>query len=113
MFVLNVIDGCIPSDMATGKEEEIEEERRLLYVAMTRAEDELALIVPHRLYGRDQPRNGDQHGYATRSRFLPDAILDVFEVSTWPVLSDVAPVPRPRASVAVDVLARMREQWRT
>ena len=113
VFVLNVIDGCIPSDMATGKEEEIEEERRLLYVAMTRAEDELALIVPHRLYGRGQPRNGDQHSYATRSRFLPDAILDVFEVSTWPLVADIATEPPPRAAVAVDVLARMRGQWRT
>ena len=45
---LNVVDGCISSDMATGKAEEIEEERRLLYVAMTRAKDQLALVVPHR-----------------------------------------------------------------
>jgi superfamily I DNA/RNA helicase len=46
--LLNV--GSIPSDMATGSPEEIEEERRLLYVAMTRAKDELDLIVPHRFY---------------------------------------------------------------
>jgi DNA helicase-2/ATP-dependent DNA helicase PcrA len=48
--ILNVVDGCIPSDMATRTAEEIEEERRLLYVAMTRAKDELDLIVlihPH------------------------------------------------------------------
>ena len=45
VFVLNCVDGCIPSDLATGSSEEIEEERRLLYVAMTRAKDELALIV--------------------------------------------------------------------
>jgi DNA helicase II / ATP-dependent DNA helicase PcrA len=44
--ILNVVDGCIPSDMATGSTEEIEEERRLLYVAMTRAKNELDLIVP-------------------------------------------------------------------
>src|SRR5215831_5815805 len=41
VFVLNVVDGCIPSDMSTGTVEEIEEERRLLYVAMTRAKDQL------------------------------------------------------------------------
>ena len=40
VFVLNVVDGCIPSDMATGSAEEIEEERRLLYVAVTRAKDQ-------------------------------------------------------------------------
>ena len=50
MLVLNVVDGCIPSDMARGRAEEIEEERRLLYVAMTRAKDHLHLIVPQRFY---------------------------------------------------------------
>jgi hypothetical protein len=48
--ILNVVDGCIPSDRATSTSEEIEEERRLLYVAMTRAKDELDLIVPHRFF---------------------------------------------------------------
>jgi DNA helicase-2/ATP-dependent DNA helicase PcrA len=46
--ILNVVDGCIPSDMVTHAPEEIEEERRLLYVAMTRAKDELDLVVPQR-----------------------------------------------------------------
>ena len=48
VFVLNAVDGCIPSDLGTGTTTEIEEERRLLYVAMTRAKDELDLIVPQR-----------------------------------------------------------------
>jgi DNA helicase-2/ATP-dependent DNA helicase PcrA len=50
VFVLNVIDGCIPSDMAVGSREQIEEERRLLYVAMTRARDHLHLVQPMRLF---------------------------------------------------------------
>ena len=48
--ILNVVDGCLPSDLATGSEDEIEEERRLLYVAMTRAKDNLELLVPQRFY---------------------------------------------------------------
>src|SRR6202795_4692654 len=48
VFVLNAVDGCIPSDLGTGTTAEIEEERRLLYVAMTRARDDLHLIVPQR-----------------------------------------------------------------
>ena len=62
VFVLNVVDGCIPSDLATGSAAEIEEERRLLYVAMTRAKDHLHLLVPQRFYvhqqiaGRRPPR---------------------------------------------------------
>jgi DNA helicase II / ATP-dependent DNA helicase PcrA len=67
--ILNVVDGCILSDMATGTPEEIEEERRLLYVAMTRAKDELDLVVPHRLYTYQQPSFGDSHVYASVSRF--------------------------------------------
>jgi superfamily I DNA/RNA helicase len=46
VFVLNAANGCIPSDLAAGETEEIEKERRLLYVAMTRAKNELDLIVP-------------------------------------------------------------------
>jgi superfamily I DNA/RNA helicase len=53
VFVLNVVDGCIPSDLGTGTSAEIEEERRLLYVAMTRAKDDLHLIVPQRFFMRD------------------------------------------------------------
>jgi DNA helicase-2/ATP-dependent DNA helicase PcrA len=64
-----VVDGCIPSDRATGTSEEIEEERRLLYVAMTRAKDELDLIVPQRFFTHQQAKLGDRHLYASRSRF--------------------------------------------
>ena len=72
VFVLNVVDGCIPSDMATGSAAEIEEERRLLYVAMTRAKDHLHLIVPQRFYAHGQRGGGDRHVYAARTRFIPD-----------------------------------------
>ena len=57
VYVLNVVDGCIPSDMSTGTAEEIEEERRLLYVAMTRARERLQLVVPQRFYA-----SADRHG---------------------------------------------------
>ena len=50
VFVLNCVDGCIPSDLGVGSTPEIEEERRLLYVAMTRAKDHLHLVVPHRFF---------------------------------------------------------------
>ncbi|HRI19164.1 MAG TPA: ATP-dependent helicase, partial [Burkholderiaceae bacterium] len=69
--VLNVVDGCVPSDMATGSAAEIEEERRLLYVAMTRARDHLHLLVPQRFHVHQQAAYGDRHVYATLSRFIP------------------------------------------
>jgi ATP-dependent DNA helicase UvrD/PcrA len=112
VFVLNVVDGCIPSDLATGTTAEIEEERRLLYVAMTRAKDDLHLIVPQRFFTHQQNAYGDRHVYASRTRFVPSDILHLFEATTWPVLS--AQTARRSASpvVRVDVAARMRGMWR-
>jgi ATP-dependent DNA helicase UvrD/PcrA len=111
VFVLNCVDGCIPSDLATGSSEEIEEERRLLYVAMTRAKDELALVVPQRFYVHGQPRTGDRSVYASRTRFIPPALLEHFDRLTWPA-GELAP-PRPGADgPRVDLQARMRAMWR-
>ena len=56
--LLNTVDGCLPSDLATGSEHEIEEEMRLLYVAMTRAKDHLDLLVPQRFYVTGQAAGG-------------------------------------------------------
>ncbi len=74
MSVLRVVDGCIPSDMATGSAAEIEEERRLLYVAMTRARHHLHLLVPQRFYVSQQSAFGDRHVYGSISRFLPQSL---------------------------------------
>ncbi len=110
VFVLNCVDGCIPSDLATGTPAEIEEERRLFYVAMTRAKDALHLITPMRFYTHGQHARGDKHMYAARTRFLPEHILDKFERRAWALngdqaLSAVRPLP-PR-----DLKARMRSMW--
>jgi DNA helicase II / ATP-dependent DNA helicase PcrA len=80
VHVLNVVDGCMPADMATGRAEDIEEERRLLYVAMTRARDSLHLWVPQRFYVTQQRALGGQHLYALRSRFIPPDLLMHFDV---------------------------------
>ena len=80
VYILNAVDGCIPSDMATGTAEEIEEERRLLYVAMTRARDWLYVLQPHRMFMRG--RFDDDHTYAARTRFIPDTVLRFFERTT-------------------------------
>src|SRR6202790_5433275 len=84
VFVLNVVDGCMPSDLGTGTSAEIEEERRLLYVAMTRAKDDLHLIVPQRFFTHGQHAQGDRHVYASRTRFIPASLLGLFEKTSWP-----------------------------
>ena len=100
VFVLNVVDGCIPSDLGAGTSEEIEEERRLLYVAMTRARDDLHLIVPQRFFTHGQHAQGDRHVYASRTRFIPDRLLDLFERTVWPLgVAGAAARPATRGPV--------------
>jgi DNA helicase-2/ATP-dependent DNA helicase PcrA len=112
VFVLNVVDGCIPSDLGTGTTAEIEEERRLLYVAMTRAKDSLHLIVPHRFFTHGQNVQGDRHVYASRTRFIPAALTQHFESVTWPLATAAAGMRRDAKDVRVDVGAKMRSMWR-
>ncbi len=113
VFVLNAVDGCIPSDLATGTAAEIEEERRLLYVAMTRAEDELHLIVPQRFFTHGQSAYGDRHVYAARTRFIPERLLPLFDRATWPAPAmELAEDGPPRQTPRLDVGARMRSLWR-
>jgi DNA helicase-2/ATP-dependent DNA helicase PcrA len=79
VHVIHAADGNIPSDMATGDEEEIEEERRLLYVALTRARDALHVYVPQRYYRRPKGLE-DPHAYAQISRFLlPTDVRSTFD----------------------------------
>jgi DNA helicase-2/ATP-dependent DNA helicase PcrA len=100
--------------MSTGTTEEVEEERRLIYVAMTRAKDDLRLLVPQRFYTHQQSATGDRHVYASRSRFIPDALAPLFERAAWPVAARA--VEEPGAwrgpSAPVDIAARIRLRWR-
>ena len=110
VYVLNVVDGCIPSDMATGTPQEIEEERRLLYVALTRARDYLYLLQPHRFYTRGRP-DGDFHVYVPRTRFIPGEVAQLFErqVKGGRLVEGAAATP---PGVGVDVRAKLKEMWR-
>ncbi len=113
VFLLNCVDGCIPSDLGAGSTAELEEERRLLYVAMTRARDHLHLITPQRFFVHGQHAQGDRHVYAARSRFIPATLLQFFETAAWPVVATLSDAERQaRHQVRIDVTARMRGMWR-
>ncbi|PZQ47001.1 MAG: ATP-dependent DNA helicase [Rhodovulum sulfidophilum] len=109
VFVLNCVDGCLPSDLATGSRGAVEEERRLFYVAMTRAKDALHLLVPRRFYIHRQAARGDRHVTAARSRFLSDAVTRTLAERAWPppAPEEATPGPTPRR----DFAARMRGMW--
>jgi DNA helicase-2/ATP-dependent DNA helicase PcrA len=108
--VLRVVDGCMPSDMATGNSAEIEEERRLLYVAMTRARHHLHLLVPQRFYVTQQSAYGDRHVYGAISRFLPPPVRDLFDSVTTPAVASVA--SEDVVAARADIGARVRALWR-
>jgi DNA helicase-2/ATP-dependent DNA helicase PcrA len=111
VHVLNVVDGCIPSDMATGNSDDIEEERRLLYVAMTRAREELHLVVPNRFFIKQQAQMGDRHVYAARSRFVSPAMLKHFEECVWLTADTVKSSKSMPESVRMLVRDRSRKAW--
>ncbi|HEX2135281.1 MAG TPA: ATP-dependent helicase [Microvirga sp.] len=113
VFVLSAVDGCIPSDLSAGRSEEIEEERRLVYVALTRAKDQLEILLPQRFYVHQQARQGDRHVYASRTRFIPETILHLFETRSWPAAAVPTQSAGPgRHGPKVDIGARMRGMWR-
>jgi DNA helicase-2/ATP-dependent DNA helicase PcrA len=113
VFLLNVVDGSFPSEFATGKAELIEEERRLLYVGLTRAQNDLLLMAPLRFQLTNQSRQGDAHVYAGRSRFLTDKVLKTLEASTFQGsglgTGDIA--LQSGAESTLDITARMKEMW--
>jgi len=110
VYVLSVADGCIPSDLATGRADEIEEERRLLYVAMTRAKNTLCMIHPLRFFIRQQSRHGDRHVYTPRSRFLPESVLGHFD--QFAPTQRLQEMPDAAVTSRVDMAGHLRALWR-
>lgn len=97
VHLLRMVDGCMPADISTGRAEEIEEERRLLYVGMTRAKDSLTLWLPQRFHITQQRAWGERHLYAPRTRFIGDEMLAHFEVQAQhtAALPDATAAPGP------------------
>ena len=110
VYVLNVSDGNFPSEFSTGKPEMIEEERRLLYVAMTRARNELHLCAPLKYALTQQPKDGDAHVYGAKSRFMTDKVLDSCERISLRNMRAVENL-REDAAATVDVVAQLKEMW--
>ena len=111
VFVLNVTDGSFPSEFATGKPEMIEEERRLLYVAMTRAKQSLSLIAPLKFHVTQQRRDGDRHVYGARSRFVSDSLMETLDMRFAGRPDNDTGAFRVRTDKRIDVASRMREMW--
>ncbi|MGH8139169.1 MAG: ATP-dependent helicase [Steroidobacteraceae bacterium] len=113
VYLLNVVDGSFPSEFATGKPELIEEERRLLYVALTRAQNDLVLLAPLKFHLTNQSRQGDAHVYGGRSRFLTEKVLKQLDAVTFqgPNFSGGESPLQATAESTLDVSARLKEMW--
>ena len=111
VFILNVTDGSFPSEFSTGKPKLVEEERRLMYVAMTRAKQSLTLLAPLRFYVTQQRKEGDKHVYGARSRFMTDGLLGTTR-QHWRGREEVLATRKTTAGDRrLDVDRRMREMW--
>jgi DNA helicase-2/ATP-dependent DNA helicase PcrA len=109
VHILNVADGNFPSEFSTGRPDLIEEERRLLYVAMTRAKSELHVIAPLKYYVASQSRMGDRHVYGAKSRFMTAAVMGCMEQVAWGETRASAHVAAGAGTV--DIAGRLRGMW--
>ena len=99
-----------PPTSASARPAEIEEERRLLYVAMTRAKDDLHLVVPQRFFvSRQRARRSPP--LCLRTRFIPNAIAAHFEQCAWVHTRETGSAAR-NAPKPVDIGARLKSMWR-
>jgi DNA helicase-2/ATP-dependent DNA helicase PcrA len=107
VYVIHASDGILPSDMATGDDDQIEEERRLLYVACTRAKERLYVLHPLRYYVKG--RRGDAHMFSQLTRFIPRELKPCFQLDRR---AGGASQPKIAASVRVaDIQKSIREIW--
>jgi DNA helicase-2/ATP-dependent DNA helicase PcrA len=107
VYVIHAADGNIPSDMATGTADEIEEERRLFYVALTRARDFLDVCFPMKYYAKKWS-TGDRHSIAQLTRFLPETLLHHFErvsLEARPTEDEASALPRASAEIRKKIAA--------
>ena len=109
VHVLNLSDGNFPSEFATGRPELIEEERRLLYVAMTRAKDELHLVSPLKYYVTQQSRMGDRHVYGAKSRFMTAGVMACMQEVAWGDFHEKE--GSSSGTATLDIAARLRSMW--
>ena len=100
----------MPVAMATGDPDELEEERRLFYVALTRARDELHVTFPLR-YHRSNRSLEDRHWYAQLTRFLPEEVRGLFALETTYRDTDARAAPAVHERRPSDVDALLAGLW--
>lgn len=109
VYIIHAADGWIPSDMATGSREEIEEELRLLYVAMTRAKDYLTVLYPKRHYTKPKTHS-DNHIYGQLSRFLNREVTGTMR-EIYEGKAEEPEIKQEKMKTAIKLRDRMKESF--
>ncbi len=112
VYMIHAADGNIPSDLSTGKAEQIDEELRLFYVALTRAKRSLNVSFPLRYYHAARGAFSDRHSYAQLTRFISADVKPHFDCRTTSgrdTDEERAPINEPH--IAADVRRRARAMW--
>ena len=107
VFVIWAVDGWFPSSRAVEDPDELEEERRLMYVALTRAKDELAIIYPMQVYGS---RRGAEYSFDQLSRFLDRGVRATMQRVVVEEPGDAPAAPTTQAP-EIDLRALMRGRF--
>jgi DNA helicase-2/ATP-dependent DNA helicase PcrA len=112
VYIIHAADGAMPSDMAVGDQDGVDEERRLFYVAMTRAKDRLYIYFPLRYY-RSGSRMGDRHHYAQLTRFITPQVRALLaeELPDVPQEEDAATGTRRGASASETIDRQLNDLW--
>jgi DNA helicase-2/ATP-dependent DNA helicase PcrA len=109
VFLIWAVDGWFPSSRAVEDPDELEEERRLMYVALTRAKDELAVVYPMQVYGS---RRGADYSIDQLSRFLDRGVRGTMQrIVVEEPGEPPAPAPLPSGQPAIDLRAIMRGRF--
>ncbi|HEY3586531.1 MAG TPA: ATP-dependent helicase, partial [Myxococcaceae bacterium] len=110
VHVIHAADGNIPSDLTTGSPEEIDEELRLFYVALSRARRHLSVTFPLRWF--DRPAGvGGRHAFAQLTRFLPPPVAAAFELRTAFPAAPRPALPAEDAFLLPEVRSALRSFW--
>ena len=110
VIVIWAVDGWFPSTRAMQDEDELEEERRLMYVAMTRARNHLAVVYPLNVYSS---RRGMDYSIDQLSRFIDRGVRDKMERIVVTDNGDDSPVIAEPVGSPVDLRALLRGRFAT
>jgi DNA helicase-2/ATP-dependent DNA helicase PcrA len=111
VHLLHCADGNIPADMACGSDEEVAEERRLFYVAMTRARDELNLYFPLRYYFKKNGRS-DKHSYGQLTRFIKPEDITLYDKVASESVRAEQPIPMQGPPIVANIDTMLGELWK-